>query len=79
MTEIVFMICLLASPATCEERVLPLDALIESPIQCMTQSQPALAAWGRNREEWAIKRWRCRLIGSELEEEHQTRLQTAVQ
>jgi hypothetical protein len=58
MIELVFVVCLRASPELCEERsisYLPEIGL----MACMMQAQPQLAEWSAAHPELAIARWSC--------------------
>lgn len=57
MIELVFTTCLVLMPEHCRERSL-LFADITVGI-CTTQSQPVLARWAMDHQDWQITRWAC--------------------
>ncbi len=60
MVELLFVVCLGASPGTCEERSLLYQDI--SPMTCMMGAQPALAEWIAGHPNWTIARWSCRVF-----------------
>lgn len=63
MIELVFVACLTASPATCEEHGLLYQDL--SPHTCVMGAQPALADWIAGHPDYRIARWTCRPVTGE--------------
>ena len=64
MIELVFIACLAANPANCEERAL---TFVDTPHLhgCLMSAQPQLARWADTHPEWRIARWRCRTAGQD--------------
>ncbi|GLK69135.1 hypothetical protein GCM10008179_27730 [Hansschlegelia plantiphila] len=61
--DLVLLVCLAASPASChEERVLMNVAEANSRL-CMMGAIPALVEWTEEHPEWQVSRWKCRLDG----------------
>ncbi|OYX43071.1 MAG: hypothetical protein B7Z02_10440 [Rhodobacterales bacterium 32-67-9] len=60
MIELLFVVCLGAAPATCEERSLLFQDI--SPMTCLVGAQPALAEWVAGHPKWTISRWSCRTL-----------------
>lgn len=58
MIELVFIVCLKASPDACEERVMSYEAT-PSPIYCMIEAQPHLAEWARTHPDYTVLNWKC--------------------
>lgn len=58
MVELLFVVCLGASPAMCEERSLLYQDI--SPMTCLMGAQPALAEWVAGHPKWTVARWSCR-------------------
>jgi hypothetical protein len=57
MIELVFTVCLLASPTSCrDERV---DLVSESLMACLTQGQFYAARWIEEHPAYSLSRWRC--------------------
>ncbi len=58
MLRLVFTICMIDAPATCEQReMLVYD---EMPvIACMIGAMPELALWQQTHPNWRVARWRC--------------------
>ena len=61
MSELLFVVCLLASPDVCEER--SMQYLDVSPRSCVLAAQPELARWIGEHPGWRIRRWSCRPLG----------------
>jgi len=63
MIELVFIACLAAQPATCEERAL---TFVDTPgvMDCLFTAQPRLARWSESHPDWRIARWRCGPAGA---------------
>jgi hypothetical protein len=61
MTELLFTVCLAASPNVCEERSLQYVDL--SPRTCVMAAQPELARWAGEHPGWDVQRWSCRIAG----------------
>ena len=66
MLELAFTVCLLASPADCEERSLLFVEV--SPMQCMLGAQEVLAPWSLEHPGWRIDSYRCRYLESRISE-----------
>jgi hypothetical protein len=62
MIELVFVACLIAEPARCEQRAIP--ALLDvTEQQCMSVSQQLLAAWAGRNDGYRVRSWTCREVG----------------
>lgn len=59
MTELLFVVCLAASPNVCEEQSMQYIAV--TPRACLMQAQPQLARWAVEHPGWNVQRWSCRL------------------
>ncbi len=59
MIELVFIVCLKANPAACEERTLPHLAEMGGPMACVMQAQPELAEWSNSHPAFQIAKWKC--------------------
>ena len=59
MIELLFVVCLIRSPEACEERSL-LFLARPSPVACMMQAPPELAAWAATHPAYRIASWHCR-------------------
>ncbi len=60
MIELIFVVCLSASPTDCEERSLLYTDI--SPMACLMGAQPELAKWTETHPRWQIERWRCAMV-----------------
>jgi hypothetical protein len=60
MIELLFLACLSASPASCEERSLLYTDV--TPMTCMLGAQPELARWAESNPRWIVGRWKCRYV-----------------
>lgn len=58
MIELVFVACLTAVPATCEERAMQFTDV--TLITCALGAQPQLAEWIEQHPGWRIERWTCK-------------------
>lgn len=56
--DILLSVCLLADPAACEERRIPVSD-VGSLSQCMFWAQPHIAAWSTTHPKYRIVKWRC--------------------
>jgi hypothetical protein len=58
MLRLVFTICMLDAPQTCEQReLLVYDAM---PVtSCVLGAMPELAVWSETHPNWRIARWHC--------------------
>jgi hypothetical protein len=56
---LLFVACLITSPADCRQERMPLNIDSESATACMMQAQPALAEWINSHPKYQISRWRC--------------------
>ncbi|TNC60035.1 hypothetical protein [Rubellimicrobium roseum] len=65
MIELVFVACLSAAPATCEQRALQFTDL--SVLSCTFGAQPELARWIAEHPGWQIQRWTCQPIGEGID------------
>ncbi|SLN44359.1 hypothetical protein PEL8287_02250 [Roseovarius litorisediminis] len=66
MIELIFITCLSASPADCQERSLLYTDI--SAMACVMAAQPELAKWAQSNPRWRIMRWRCAPV-SHLEQD----------
>jgi hypothetical protein len=57
MIELVFVACLSAQPATCENRAMQFTDV--SVTTCTLGAQPQLAQWVNEHPGWLIRRWTC--------------------
>lgn len=58
MLRLVFTICMIDAPGTCEQR----EMLVYDDIPvmaCMMGAMPELASWQQTHPNWRIARWRC--------------------
>ena len=60
MIELIFVVCLSATPTNCEERSLLYTDI--SPMACLMGAQPELAKWTQSHPRWQIERWRCAAV-----------------
>lgn len=60
MIEVLFVVCMAAAPAECDERRLVLGDV--SPTACQFLAQPELARWMENHPELKIRRWQCQRV-----------------
>ena len=58
MVELVFIVCMLAQPATCE-RVYPPFAEPMTLAACMRQGQIYAVQWLEDHPGWRLRSWRC--------------------
>jgi hypothetical protein len=58
MIELVFVVCLRATPLECEERSIAYLPEV-SLMTCMMQAQPQLAQWSAQHPALQIARWSC--------------------
>ena len=63
MIELVFTVCMLAQPLTCEQRYLTFANLL-TPMQCLMGAQVELARWSEAHPKWRISEWRCRTVST---------------
>lgn len=63
--ELVLMICLAATGASCEERHLSVALEPVPQSQCLVKAIPFLAQWAGEHPQYLIKRWRCAVAGTE--------------
>lgn len=63
MIELVFTVCLVAAPETCEDRHLTFTENIGT-RQCLIGAQPHLARWNEANPKWRIGRWKCRPVAA---------------
>ena len=58
MLRLIFTICMIDAPATCEQReMLVYEAM---PVAaCVMRAMPELASWRETHPNWRITRWRC--------------------
>jgi hypothetical protein len=65
MIELAFVVCLSASPDTCEDRALQFMDI--SVTTCAIAAQPQLAQWVGEHPGWTIQRWTCQPIGAGID------------
>ena len=63
MIELVFTVCMILKPMTCEERHLTYAATM-SPMECLMGAQVELARWSEIHPKWRISEWRCRRVST---------------
>ncbi len=65
MLEIAAAVCLIATPAKCQDLKLTFeaDAASVTPQQCMSYGQIELAKWAVDHPTWRIAKWSCREAG----------------
>ena len=61
--EIILTVCALNAPSECEEQRLPFISQ-ESPMHCVMQAPPYLAAWAEEHPGKRVVRWRCGYPGA---------------
>jgi hypothetical protein len=66
MIEIILTVCALNAPSRCEEQRLPFVSQ-SSPMQCVINAPPYLAAWTEEHPGVRVVRWRCVYPDSEGE------------
>ena len=59
MMELVLIVCLQATPDSCEERSIGLYPEMNA-MACVMQGQPQIAAWTETHPGHRIARWTCR-------------------
>lgn len=58
MLRLIFTICMIEAPDTCEQReMLVYDQI--SARACVMGAMPELATWRQTHPNWRIARWRC--------------------
>lgn len=62
MIELVFVACLGAAPADCEQRRMSFVDL--TLITCTLAAQPQLAQWASDHPGWRIRCWTCQPMGA---------------
>lgn len=60
MTELLFVVCLAAMPAQCQQRGLLYTDITQ--FQCLLGAQPELAKWVAAHPNQQIKSWSCRAV-----------------
>ena len=58
MLRLIFTVCLIDAPDTCEQR----EMLVYEPMSvlaCVMGAMPELAAWKETHPNWRIARWTC--------------------
>lgn len=65
MIELIFVVCLAASPTSCEDKAMQFPDI--NVMTCTLGAQPQLAQWVNEHPGWRVQRWTCRPIGSEFE------------
>lgn len=58
MLRLVFTVCMIDAPDTCEQR----EMLVYEPMPvmaCVMGAMPELATWRQTHPNWRIARWRC--------------------
>ena len=63
MIEIMFVVCLGAEPANCDNKAMQFADM--SMMACMVCAQPLLAQWVNEHPGWEIQRWACQPVSSE--------------
>lgn len=63
MTELLFVVCLLAEPMQCQHRSLVYTEI--SPMQCLRGAQPELAKWTLSHPGHSIQSWKCQTVYSD--------------
>lgn len=62
--ELIFTVCMLTEPASCEEQ--HLSFFDEGSLaQCMAQAPPAIAEWANSHPGRRVVKWRCSYPGTE--------------
>ena len=58
MLRLIFTVCMIDAPATCEQRELLVYE--QMPVaSCVMGAMPELAVWRETHPNWRIARWRC--------------------
>jgi|AntRauTorckE5430_2_1112549.scaffolds.fasta_scaffold01997_10 hypothetical protein len=60
MIEVLFVVCMAAAPAECDEKRLVLGDIPSA--SCQRLAQPELARWMENHPELNIRRWQCQRV-----------------
>lgn len=56
---LVFLVCLISSPDTCQEERFSLAFEAASDLGCIMGAQPKMAEWTNTHPEWRVARWKC--------------------
>lgn len=59
MIELVFVVCMIARPGSCEEKTLSFLAEGQGPMACLVEAPPTLATWTGEHPGFRIASWRC--------------------
>jgi hypothetical protein len=59
MVSLILLVCLAASPETCQEARPPVE--VDSGLSCLVEGQLMAAAWLEEHPKWTLRGWRCRL------------------
>ena len=61
MIELLFVSCLSADPASCQDRSLIFEDM--SLVTCMVHGQQELARWQADHPRETVREWKCRTAG----------------
>ncbi|SON55747.1 hypothetical protein HDIA_2206 [Hartmannibacter diazotrophicus] len=56
--DVVLLVCLLADPSACEEKLIPVQNH-GSLAACVWEAQPYIAQWSASHPNYTIKKWHC--------------------
>ena len=57
--SLILLVCLAASPQTCQEERPPVE--VQSSLSCIVEGQVIAAAWLEDHPKWMLRGWRCKL------------------
>jgi hypothetical protein len=58
MVSLILIVCLAASPQTCQEERPPVE--VESGVFCLMEGQLIAAEWIEEHPKWMLRGWRCK-------------------
>jgi hypothetical protein len=58
MIELVITACIVATPDTCRDQRVLIEASA-TPQQCMMNAMPTIAQWGSQHPKWFVQKWKC--------------------
>lgn len=61
MIELVFVVCMVASPADCHQERPAFQPAYVSSVSCMMDGQVRAAEWQDTHPGWSVRRWTCGL------------------
>ncbi|MGQ9366439.1 hypothetical protein [Azospirillum sp. ST 5-10] len=61
MIELVFVVCMVASPAECRQERPAFQPPYASPASCLLDGQLRAVEWQGSHPGWSVRRWSCAL------------------